>query len=190
MHWVGALKSEMCEKLRTIYLKFWVPHLVWVFCFKYSAWEEILGFNWQFPGLSLTNGIARKSICHYKLLMGVLKRYIEFIEMCFIYVYLVNLQGNCIKCIEDKPTKAKGHLYLLFYILLLYLMSSIIIHTIIGRSTNKRTRILPAHSAPIWVTTSKIDNNLHLNMEHILQLTHFGEAIPCLEQRSSFSLKR
>jgi len=115
--------------------------------------------------------------------------------MCFKiqilqYVYLVNLQGNCIKFIEDKPTKPKGHLYLLFYILLLYLMSSIIIHTIIGRSTNKRTRILPAHSAPIWVTTSKIDNNLHLNMEHILQLTHFGEAIPCLEQRSSFSLKR
>jgi len=51
MHWVGALKSEMCEKLMLIYLKFLVATFPDGFCFKCFAWVEILGFNWQFPWL-------------------------------------------------------------------------------------------------------------------------------------------
>jgi len=45
MHWVGALKSEMCEKLMLIYLKFLVATFPDGFCFKCFAWVEILGFN-------------------------------------------------------------------------------------------------------------------------------------------------
>lgn len=42
-------------------------------------------------------------------------------------------------------------------------------NAIIGRSASKRIQILLDHSTPIWVTSGQIDNNLHLNMEHILR---------------------